>query len=83
MHLLKAEVTDKTAKKLLMADAFLRGLDGNKGKEFTVKAIACFFYLAPHDGYHKQAMEEEKFLGSQIRRENLSPSLNLFCITND
>ena len=58
MDKLRNTITDRIAIRFLEADAFLRNVDGKGGKDFTVEAIACFFYVASHEGCHKQAMEE-------------------------
>ena len=58
MSVFKNDVTDPVALRFLEADAFLRSVDGKDGKDFTVEAIACFFYIASHEGCHKQAMEK-------------------------
>ena len=59
MFFSKEGVTDEISIRFLEADAFLRSLDGKGGKEFTVEAIACFFYVASHEGCYKQLMEKE------------------------
>ena len=54
-------VTDNIVQKFLEADILLRAVDGVGGADFNSEAIGCFFYIASHEGCHKQAME--KYLG--------------------
>ena len=51
------EITDYSVIRFLDADILLREVDGVGGTDFNSEAIGCFFYIASHEGCHKQAME--------------------------
>ncbi len=54
-------ITDHVVLRFLEADKLLREIDGVGGTDFNSEAIGCFFYVASHEGCHKQAME--RFMG--------------------
>ena len=70
MFFAKEGITDPVSIRFLEADAYLRNIDGRGGKEFTVEAIACFFYVASHEGCNKQSMEKELGLSSASGSRN-------------
>lgn len=61
MDLLRDQVTDDLVIRFQEADALLHSVEveGDKETRMTSEAIAVFFYVAAHDGCHKQAMERD------------------------
>lgn len=55
MDPIRNEVTDPVVLRMLRCDAKLRDL----GSDVTAEVIGSFFYIASHDGCHKQALEQE------------------------